>query len=66
MTNGQQALLLDTTDSAIIKAYETYCEQRLAKLQAQFKCLQIQYVQVTAQADLPKVIRQSFPRRTCV
>lgn len=64
ITNGEQELLLDTTIDEVTRAYQTYCEQRLANLQAQFQRLQIQYVQVTAEADLPRLVRQTFPRRS--
>lgn len=64
MTNGKQEILLDTTIEEISQAYQSYCELRLANLQSQFKRLQIQYVQVLAETDLPRLVRQTFPRRS--
>ncbi|MBA3537525.1 MAG: DUF58 domain-containing protein [Tatlockia sp.] len=66
MTDGEHELLIDTTIKDVSKAYQNYCEQRIANLEAQFKRLQIQYVQVTAEADLPYLVRRTFPRRTRV
>jgi uncharacterized protein (DUF58 family) len=63
ITDGQQALLLDTSLDAVRFEYQFYCEQRIAALRAQFKRLQIQYTQVTAETDLSVLIRQTFPRR---
>lgn len=64
ITNGKQELLFDTTIEQVSKAYQDYCDQRIANLQTQFKRLQIQYVQVTAEADLVQLVRQTFPRRS--
>lgn len=64
ITNGKQEILLDTTLEEISRAYQSYCELRLANLQAQFKRLQIQYVQVLGETDLPQLVRQTFPRRS--
>jgi hypothetical protein len=33
-------------------------------LQEQFKRMQIQYVQTTADSDLPLLVRRTFPRRS--
>ncbi|WP_028389446.1 DUF58 domain-containing protein [Legionella fairfieldensis] len=66
MTNGEQELLLDTTSDEITSAYQNYCTQRVKMLQALFKSLQVQCVQVTAESDLPSVVRQTFPRRSRV
>ncbi len=63
ITNGQQEILLDTTIDAVHQAYSNYCEQRMSTLQTQFKRLKIQYVQVTAETDLPLLVRQTFPRK---
>lgn len=63
ITNGQDEIILDTTVKAVRRGYGDYCQYRIASLQAQFKRLQIQYVQVTAEADLPLLVRQTFPRR---
>lgn len=63
MTDGVAEILLDTTNKDISKAYQCYGEERVIFLQAVFKRLQIQYMQVTAEMDLPKVVWQTFPRR---
>ena len=63
ITDGKQEMLLDTTVKAIRLGYQHYCEQRINELQIQFKRLHIQYVQVTAESDLPILVRQTFPRR---
>ncbi len=63
MTNGLQEILLDTKLETVTTAYEHYCQQRVQRLKEQFKSLQIQYVQVTADMDLAQVVRLTFPRR---
>ena len=63
MTDGQQDLLLDTTIDAVSRAYQEYCEQRISTLQAQLQRLSIQYVQLTAESDLPRLVHQTFPRK---
>ena len=63
ITDGQQEIFLDMTAGSVRGAYLHYCEQRIATLQAQLRRLQIQYVQVTAENDLPLLVRQTFPRR---
>ena len=63
ITDGQQEILLDTTINAVSQSYQQYCEQRIAALQTQFQRLQIQCIQVTAETDLPLLVRQTFPRR---
>ncbi|CEG58918.1 DUF58 domain-containing protein [Legionella fallonii] len=64
ITNGQQEILLDTKLETVTTAYEDYCQQRIQQLKEQFKSLQIQYVQITADADLAQIVRLTFPRRT--
>lgn len=64
LSDGKQEILLDTTQATVQQAYQDYCEQRIAMLQAQFKQLQIPYMQVTAASDLPLLVRQTFPRRS--
>ncbi|KTC76985.1 DUF58 domain-containing protein [Legionella brunensis] len=64
ITDGQQETVLDTTRDDIAKSYQSYCEERIANLKMLFKRLQISYVQVTAEANIPKLVRQTFPRRT--
>lgn len=63
ITDGQQELILDTRKSSVKSAYQDYCEQRTIQLQAQFKRLQTQYVQVTADNNVAQLIHQTFPRR---
>jgi hypothetical protein len=64
ITNGREEIILDTSIDTVSKAYEHYCEQRIDQLNGQFKRLQIQYVQVSADNDLPQLVRQTFPRRS--
>lgn len=64
ITDGQLETVLDTTSNEVAKSYQDYCEQRIADLKALFKRLQIPYVQVTAEENIPKLVRQTFPRRT--
>lgn len=64
ITNGQQELIIDTRVPAVSAAYAHYCQQRIAQLQNQLKRLHIQYVQVTAELDLPWLVRHTFPRRS--
>jgi uncharacterized protein (DUF58 family) len=63
ITDGQQEFLLDMTVDAARSAYLSYCQERIASLQTQLQGLQIQYVQVTAENNLPLLVRQTFPRR---
>ena len=63
ITDGQQEIFLDMNADTVRSAYLTYCEQRIVTLQTQLRRLQIQYVQVTAENDLPLLVRQTFPRR---
>ncbi len=66
ITDGRREMVLDMTADSVTAAYQQYCEQRIAMLRAQFKRLQIQYEQVTAETDLPLLVRQTFPRRSNV
>ena len=63
MTNGREELILDTNLPSITQAYDQYCTQRIQLLNERFKKLQIQCMQVTADTDLPRLVRQTFPRR---
>lgn len=63
ITNGQQEILLDTGLETVNTAYSAYCERRIQGLRDQFKRLQIQYVQATADTDLAQLVRLTFPRR---
>lgn len=64
LTDGKHSLLLDTTLGSVNEAYRAYCEQRQSLLQKDFEQLAIQYTQVSVEADLPRLVRQTFPRRT--
>ena len=64
ITDGQHEIILDTSLETVSTAYEQYCQQRIEQLKEQFKSLQIQFVQVTADNDLAQLVRQTFPRRT--
>lgn len=63
VTNGFSEILLDTSVREITRAYQRYCEERIAHIQGLFKRLQIPCLQVTTDMDLPKVVNQTFPRR---
>ncbi|WP_133127627.1 DUF58 domain-containing protein [Legionella nagasakiensis] len=63
MTDGQQEILLDTTLTEVNAAYHHYCQQRMTALKGILKRIQIQYVQVTGELDLPLLVRQTYPRR---
>lgn len=63
ISDGQHSLLLDTGLKTVHDAYELYCQQRIARLKEQLKRLQTPYVQVTAQSDLPEIVRRSILRR---
>lgn len=64
ITNGQQEMLLDTSLHSVRTAYEHFCQTRITQLQDQLRQLHIQYVQVTAEVDLARLVRQTFPRRS--
>ncbi|AHE68329.1 DUF58 domain-containing protein [Legionella oakridgensis] len=63
ITNGRREIVLDTTLDTVNSAYHHYCQQRIASLKAMLKRMQIQYVQVTGELDLPLLVRQTYPRR---
>lgn len=63
ITDGRHELLLDTTLDSVRFGYQFYCEQRISTLRSQLKRLHIQYVQVTAEAELSMLVRQTFPQR---
>jgi uncharacterized protein (DUF58 family) len=62
ITNGRQEILVDTTLESVRFGYQHYCQERIAGLRDLFKGLQIPYVQVTGEDDLPNIVRQTFPR----
>ncbi|KTD22741.1 Uncharacterized conserved protein (some members contain a von Willebrand factor type A (vWA) domain) [Legionella lansingensis] len=63
ITNGKEEMVIDTTRHDVVSNYRNYCELRIEKLKALCKRLQIPYTQVTAEANIPQLIRQTFPRR---
>lgn len=63
LTNGREEMLLDTTNRHVKDAYQQYCEERLTTIQQQLKRLGIQYVQVTPEEDIPRLVYDTFPRR---
>ncbi len=63
ITDGQRSLQLDTSLDAVRFEYQFYCEQRMTALNSRFKRLGIQYVNVTAETNLPMLVRQTFPWR---
>lgn len=66
LTDGQHEILLDTSSPKVREAYRGYCDKRMTDLQLQFQRLQIQFVQATAETDLARLVRQTFPRRSSV
>lgn len=62
ITNGQKDVLLDTRIDTVRFAYQHYCEQRVALLKARLQRLQIPYIQVLAESDLPHLVRMTFPK----
>ncbi len=63
LSDGHKEIILDTGLESVRNAYENYCHQRVETLKDLFKRLQIQYTQVTAEQDIPQLIRQTYPRR---
>lgn len=63
ISNGKKDLLMDTSLDSVRFDYQFLLEKRNRKLQNLLKRLKIQYVQVTAEHDLPLLVRQTFPRR---
>lgn len=64
ISDGKQEVILDTGLETVSTAYQLYCQQRIEQLNDQFKRLQIQYVQVTADTNLAQLVRLTFPRRS--
>lgn len=64
ITNGQEEALLDTSVDRVYEAYQAYVEHRMTHLHDELKRLQIQYVSVMADMDLPLLVRQTFPRKS--
>lgn len=64
VTDGIEELLIDTSNPLVQKNYQQWCEKRHDELHMRFKRLQIQQVQVTAEQDIPRLIHQTYPRKT--
>ncbi|MGQ3891594.1 DUF58 domain-containing protein [Legionella sp. CNM-4043-24] len=64
ITDGEHDLLLDTVNKTQRDEYRRWCDLRTALVQEPCRRLQIQYTQVSASADLPRLVHQTFPRRT--
>lgn len=62
MTDGHADVLLDTTLDEVRLGYQLYCEQRIAALRTQMRCLRLPYIQVTANTPLASLVKQTFPR----
>lgn len=63
ITNGQQELILDTGLDFVKQGYAQYCQQRVEGLKDLFKRMKMQYVQITSESHLSRLVRQTFPRR---
>lgn len=63
ISNGKDEELLDTSNQVLHTAYQAYCQQRITHLQEQLQRAQIPYIQVTAEANMPKIVQQTFSRR---
>jgi uncharacterized protein (DUF58 family) len=63
VTDGKQALMLDTMNPQVWNDYQAFCENKRLNLQSQFKRLQIQYTQIAAEDDLALLVRRTFPGR---
>lgn len=64
VTDGKQEILFDTRIHQVSEDYQLYCEQRQHHLQNLCKRSKIQCVTTTADQDLVKLVRQTFPRRS--
>jgi uncharacterized protein (DUF58 family) len=63
ISNGQQEFLLDTNSKQINQAYKDFCADKEQQIQNLCKRVHMQYTQATAQWDIAKLVRQTFPRR---
>ncbi len=63
VTNGQEEILLDTTNHSVAQAYQQHCDDRMNRLQQQFKRLHIPLIRVTPEDDIPRCVYDTFPRR---
>lgn len=63
ITNGDKEMLLDTGEELVRQAYASYCDKRVAGLQALMRRNQIPYIQMTSEMDLAQVVHSTFPVR---
>lgn len=63
ISDGHQELLLDMTIESVRRAYQTYFSNRCSTLLQDLQRLQIQYVNITAETDLPLIVRKTFGLR---
>lgn len=66
ISNGQEEMLLDTRVKTVQEEYQNYWQQHHQKLKELFKKTQVQYVSVTAEDDLVRLVHQTYPRRSRV
>ncbi|MFA5959004.1 MAG: DUF58 domain-containing protein [Tatlockia sp.] len=66
MSNGKESFLLDTRNVQVRREYQAWCDNRTQTLRDQLKRVQTPCVQVTAEANLPLLVRETFTRRACV
>jgi uncharacterized protein (DUF58 family) len=62
VTNGDERQLLDITNAAVKEAYQHYCEKRVSEISGSLKQLNIPYIQLTAETDLPELVQRTFFR----
>lgn len=63
ITDGKEELLLDLRKETIINNYRNYCEERIVNLKTSFKHCSLPYTQVTAEINIPHLVRRTFLRR---
>ena len=63
ITNGAQSMVLDVRQSVVHDAYLQFCNEHQQTTRLLCKKLQIPYIQVTGNHDLPKLVYQTFLRR---
>ncbi len=61
-SNGQDEVLLNAKNKAIIKDYEHGSQQRIQTLTALFRRMKSNLIQVSSDMDLPALVRSSFAR----
>lgn len=63
ITNGANDLLLDTSLDAVRFGYQEFCDKNINELKNMLKHLQVQYIQITSNSNLPLIVQQTFPKR---